>query len=72
MIMSSSKHEQRDESPFKDDRDRNPGIGKSKGSFATGEDPMEIEGENTVKGDVQNDARADGSVDPNQLGRTNE
>lgn len=68
--MSSTKHEQRDESPLKSDLQRNPGIGKSKGAFATGEDPMEIEGENTVEGDVQNDGRADGSVNPD-LGRTN-
>ena len=58
-------------SPFTDDRDRNPDIGQSKGSFATGEDPELIEGENTVEGDVENDSRYGGGADPKQLGRTN-
>jgi hypothetical protein len=30
-----------------------------------------IEGDSTVEGDVQNDTKPDGGVDPNQLGRTN-
>ena len=54
-----------------DDLERNPEIGGSKGAFATGEDPREIEGENTVEGDVENDSRPSGGVDPDQLGRTN-
>jgi len=33
-----------------EDLERNPGIGQSKGSYATGEEPDEIEGENTVEG----------------------
>ena len=56
---------------LKDDLDRNPGIGESKGAFATGLDPHGIEGENTVEGDVENDTRPSGGVDPDQLGRTN-
>lgn len=68
--MTSTKHSKGD-SPLPDDRDRDPGIGKSKGSFSTGEDPKEIEGENTVEGDVQNDSSLGGGVDPDQLGRTN-
>jgi hypothetical protein len=58
-------------SPFTDDRDRNPDIGQSKGSFATGEDPELIEGENTVEGDVEDDSSYGGGADPKQLGRTN-
>ena len=68
-----SKHEQMDveENPFRNDRERDPKIGKSKGAFATGEDPELIDGENTVEGDVQNDSTYGGGVDPSQLGRTN-
>jgi hypothetical protein len=53
------------------DDERNPDIGQSKGSFATGEDPELIEGENTVEGDVENDSTYGGGADPDQLGRTN-
>jgi hypothetical protein len=53
------------------DDERNPDIGQSKGSFATGEDPELIEGENTVEGDVENDSTYGGGTDPDQLGRTN-
>jgi hypothetical protein len=59
------------DSQFADDRDRNPDIGQSKGSFATGEDPEVIEGENTVEGDVENDSTFGGGADPDQLGQTN-
>ena len=71
--MSSSKHDQTDvkHNPFPKDLERDPGIGKSKGTFATGEDPELIEGENTVDGDVQNDSTYGGGADPDQLGRTN-
>lgn len=50
---------------------KNPGIGTSKGAFATGTDPLELEGDNTVEGDVANDTTPEGGVDPNQMGRTN-
>lgn len=71
--MTSTKHEQTDvrDNPLPKDRKNNPGIGQSKGSFGTGEDPKEIEGENTVEGDVQNDSALGGGANPNQLGRTN-
>jgi hypothetical protein len=69
----STKHEKaRGESPFASDLERNPGIGQSKGAFATGADPEELEGENTVEGDVENDANAQGGVDERQRMRTNE
>lgn len=71
--MSGSKHDETDlkDNPFPKDLDRDPGIGRSKGAFATGEDPMSIEGENTADGDVQNDSTIGDGVDPDQLGRTN-
>ena len=48
------------------DLKRNPGIGQSKGSFATGIPPEEIDGENTVEGDTENNAGPSGEV---KLGR---
>ncbi len=54
-----------------DDAKYNPGIGSSKGMFATGADPEIIAGENTVEGDVENDTTPQGGVDPRQVGRTN-
>jgi len=54
-----------------DDLDRNPGIGQSKGAFATGEDPEEIEGESTVVGDVENDSTANDGVPQEERGRSN-
>lgn len=68
--MSTSKHD-KGESPFQSDLDRNPGIGQSEGSFATGADSDELEGENTVEGDVENDATATGGASERQLGHTN-
>lgn len=70
--MSSDKHSKsHDEEPFTSDLDRNPGIGQSEGSFATGEDPEELEGDNTVEGDVENDPTAARTADERKLGRTN-
>lgn len=54
-----------------EDLKNNPGIGQSKGAYASGEDLEDAEGDNTVEGDVENDPQADGSVDPKRLGRTN-
>ena len=68
--MSSSKHD-KGASPFTDDLERNPGIGQSGGTFATGEDPTVLEGDNTSEGDVENDAGLGQGADPNQPGRTN-
>jgi hypothetical protein len=65
-----NKHIDRDWD-FPDDSERNPDIGKSKGAFATGESPHDIDGENTVVGDIQNDSGPGGGVRPDQLGRTN-
>ena len=54
-----------------DDLKRDPGIGQSKGAFATGEDPQEIAGKNTVVGDVENDSTANDGVPQEDRGRTN-
>ena len=69
-MTDSTKH-QKGDSALADDLERNPGIGESKGAFATGEDPSGTEGESTVEGDVENDSWPSGGVDPDQLGRTN-
>jgi hypothetical protein len=69
--MSSTKH-QRGKSPFPDDLQRNPGIGQSKGSFATGLPPEEIAGQSTVEGDVDNDASGNGGVPQREKARTND
>jgi hypothetical protein len=71
--MSSTKHP-KGESPaadLTDDLERNPGIGQSKGAFATGEDPLSIEGENTVEGDVDNDSTVVDGVPQQERARTN-
>lgn len=54
-----------------DDLDCDPGIGASKGTTISGEDPHILSGENTSEGDVENDATADGGVNPDQRQRTN-
>jgi hypothetical protein len=70
----SNKHPRPDEQPveLRDDLERNPGIGTSKGLFARagGEDANLIEGENTIEGDTENDGGNAGGVNPD-LGRTN-
>jgi hypothetical protein len=68
--MTNVKHDER-RGPFVDDVERNPGIGQSKGSFATGILPEEIEGENTVEGDVDNDSTATDGVPERRGERTN-
>jgi hypothetical protein len=68
--MSTNKELSRDKVGA-DDLERNPGIGQSKVSLATGEDPEEIAGENTVEGDVENDSTASDGVPQEERGRTN-
>jgi hypothetical protein len=53
-----------------DDLACDPGIGQSPGTTISGEDPRIAAGENTVEGDVENDTRPDGSIDPSQRGRS--
>lgn len=69
--MTSGKHD-KDKSPFRSDLERNAGIGQSKGSFATGVPPEEIEGENTVEGDVDNDATVTDGMPEREPARTND
>ena len=70
--MSGNKHvKHHGPTPFPDDLERNPGIGQSKGTFATGEDPESIEGVSTVEGDAENDANALGGINEHQRIRTN-
>jgi hypothetical protein len=68
--MSTNKELTRDK-VGPDDLTRNPGIGQSKGAFATGEDPEEIEGENTIVGDVENDSTGTDGVPQEERARTN-
>ena len=69
--MTDNKHQEGDKQPFADDLERNPGIGQSKGSFMTGIPPEEIEGENTVEGDVENDSTASDGVPQGKREHTN-
>jgi hypothetical protein len=55
-----------------EDLRQNPGIGQSKGAFAMGGDIEDAEGENTVEGDIENDADSAGRVTAERRGRTNE
>jgi hypothetical protein len=70
--MTSSKHENtQPQDRTRDDLEDNPGIGQSKGLFATGEDTSLIEGDSTVEGDVENEAGNRGTIPEDHLGRTN-
>lgn len=70
--MTTSKHDNsQGEGPFTNDLEDDPGIGQSKGLFATGEDPDLLEGLNTQEGDVENQANTAGGADEERLGRTN-
>ena len=72
-----NKHLRPDETPtdLPDDLEENPGIGQSQGLFArTGADERDaalIEGENTVEGDVDNDAGLGDGAETSP-GRTND
>ena len=67
--MTDSQHKR--DPKFDQDLRHNPGIGQSKGAYAREGDLDYAEGENTVEGDVENDADATGKVPEGQLGRTN-
>lgn len=70
--MTSTKHDKtQPEDRPRDDLLDNPGIGQSKGLFAPGADSNELAGENTMEGDVENDAGAQGQAPEHKLGRTN-
>ncbi|HKG21993.1 MAG TPA: hypothetical protein VKC34_08850 [Blastocatellia bacterium] len=53
------------------DLDADPGIGSSKGTTMSGEDPRNLDGGSTFEGDVMNQTNREGGVDPNRTGRTN-
>ena len=70
--MSTSKHPPAGHNPdplAADDLACNHGIGQSRG-LGRG-DRSEIEGDNTVEGDVANDTGSNGEVSPRHRGRTN-
>ena len=72
--MTKSKHSPSGHTPTtlpRDDLKDNPGIGASKGTTISGEDPEILEGENTYEGDVENDADATGAITPQERHRTN-
>ncbi|HEY1559547.1 MAG TPA: hypothetical protein VGF71_01515 [Caulobacteraceae bacterium] len=72
--MTTSKHAPSGHTPTtlsRDDLKDNPGIGASKGTTITGENPHILQGENTDEGDVENDADAAGAVTPQERHRTN-
>jgi hypothetical protein len=68
--MSSNKH-LKTATPTDADLKGNPEIGQTRGTTMAGVPADLIEGDSTVEGDVQNDTKPDGGVDPNHLGRTN-
>jgi hypothetical protein len=53
------------------DLDVDPGIGTSKGTTISGEDPRDLDGGSTFEGDVMNETTREGGVDPDRTGRTN-
>ena len=66
--MTGTKH-LKTRTPSDADLKRNPGIGTSKGTIKQGE--VDLDGDNTFEGDVENDTTVGGGVDPRQTGRTN-
>src|SRR5947208_2927503 len=78
--MSTGKHPLSGHTPTTlpiDDLACDPGIGRSRGATASGVGKAELEeagdledGENTVEGDVANDAGLGGGVDPDRRGRS--
>ena len=53
------------------DLEVDPGIGRSKGSFGTGEDPRDLDGGSTFEGDTENQTDAQGGVNPRRMPREN-
>ena len=53
------------------DLEKDPGIGISKGLYRSGGQPEDIKGDQTFLGDVKDEPKPDGGVDPDHLGRTN-
>jgi hypothetical protein len=78
--MSSSKHPPSGHTPTTlpvDDLACDPGIGRSAGATMSGVGKRDLresgdleDGENTVEGDVENDATPQGGIDPDQRSRS--
>jgi hypothetical protein len=69
--MSSGKHF-KTRTPSDRDLKGDPGIGRSKGAKIAKADPLEIEGEHTFEGDVENDpGERTGAIRADKRGRTN-
>jgi hypothetical protein len=68
--MNRSK-QPKTQAPTDADLNGNPGIGSSKGTTISGEDPETLEGGSTFEGDVENETTREGGVDPGHVGRTN-
>ena len=66
--MSSSK-QPKTRVPTDADLKRNPGVGASKGTTMSGEDPEAISAKSTF--DVENETAPEGGVEPNHVDRTN-
>lgn len=64
----SGKHPKTD-TPTDADLKGNPGIGTSKGM--SGADPEDLEAASTFEGDVENETKPDGGIDPNHRPRKN-
>jgi hypothetical protein len=48
-----------------------PGIGASKGTTISGEDPSTIAADSTFEGDVESETTPESGVDPDHVGSTN-
>ncbi len=72
--MTTVKHSPSGHTPTtlpRDDLQDNPGIGSSKGTTISGEDPHILQGESSDEGDVENDTDATGAITPQEDHRTN-
>jgi hypothetical protein len=69
--MSGKHAETRPAERPHDSAEVDPGIGRSKGTTISGQDPRLIEGESPFPGDVENETNAQGGIDLDRTGRTN-
>ena len=69
--MTSKHPKTKPEERPRSDLNVDPGIGRSKGSYMTGEDPRDLGGGSTFEGDVENQTNREGGVNPDRMGRTN-
>jgi hypothetical protein len=69
--MTDNKTSQEKDTNLDRDLRSNPGIGQSKGAYAMGGKLDDVDGENTIEGDVENDPDAQGQPTETRLGRTN-